>query len=138
MHVGRVSLAKHFECSGGETKIVQTAEFVVLVLASMFCCVANAQTAASSVPIDVTKLVVNDPSVESWRLYGTGQTYGLVKDDAVPGGSALRIKVSGPEPHPWDSGARVDTGLEQTHGRGSIIFHYHDLQMPRLIQIHGE
>lgn len=53
---------------------------------------------------DILSKAINDPSV-AWSVYGSGVKAELVKDSAVSGGTAERIRVSDKGEHPWDSGA---------------------------------
>ncbi|RHW17231.1 hypothetical protein D1610_11850 [Sphingomonas gilva] len=69
----------------------------ILVLAML----ASAPVALSA----QSETMLNTPSVESWNVYGAGQTHKLRKDDNVQGGGAMRIDVAKAQANVWDVGA---------------------------------
>lgn len=49
--------------------------------------------------------MLNTPGVNSWSVYGAGQTNKLHRDKTVQGEGALRIDVGSASANPWDIGA---------------------------------
>ncbi len=57
----------------------------------------------------ITKLIVNQPEVESWNAFGKGETHWQQRNSALQGGVALHIEVDAKQPNAWDAQAQAVT-----------------------------
>ena len=58
---------------------------------------------------DFSRNLINKPDIDSWNIYGKGETHKFIRDKTVAGEAAFRVTVPGVGDNPYDIGIHSDS-----------------------------